>query len=106
VDGGLWVGGILWGAALASGVVGTAAVASAIGGLLLGAVVAVRLRSPAGGAASRHSALWSCTSVGRPSRNRSKAATESSKAKVSLTKRERSTASLAARSIAFWYTFA
>lgn len=47
VDGGLWVGGILWGAALASGVVGTAAVAAAIGGLLLGAVVAVRLRSPA-----------------------------------------------------------
>src|SRR5699024_4623394 len=48
-----------------------------------------------------HSVIWIFTSVGRPSRKRSKAATESSKAKVSLTKGERSTASLAARSIAF-----
>ncbi len=53
-----------------------------------------------------HRAIWIFTSVGRPSRNRSKAATESSKAKVSETKGERSTASLAARSIAFWCTFA
>lgn len=53
-----------------------------------------------------HSVIWIFTSVGRPSRNRSKAATESSKAKVSETKGERSTASLAARSIAFWCTFA
>ena len=45
VDGGLWVGGILWGAALASGVVGTGAVVASLGVLMLGAAAAARLRS-------------------------------------------------------------
>ena len=45
VDGGLWVGGILWSAALAAGVVGAGAVATSLGVLVLGAAVAVRLRS-------------------------------------------------------------
>lgn len=47
VDGGLWVGGILWGAALASGTVGTGAVGASLVALILGAVVALRLRAAA-----------------------------------------------------------
>src|SRR5699024_1912522 len=44
VDGGLWTGGILWGAALASGLVGAGAVVVSLGALALGAAVAVQLR--------------------------------------------------------------
>lgn len=47
IDGGLWVGGILWGTALASGVVGAGVVVASLGVLLLGPAVAMRLRSPA-----------------------------------------------------------
>jgi hypothetical protein len=42
VDGGLWVGGILWGVALASGVVGAGALAVSVVVLALGGAVALR----------------------------------------------------------------
>lgn len=47
VDGGLWIGGILWGVALASGVVGAGALAVCVVVLALGVVVALRLRTSA-----------------------------------------------------------
>ncbi|MDN5820108.1 MAG: MFS transporter [Brachybacterium sp.] len=47
VDGGLWVGGILWGLALASGTVGAGSIVVSVMALALGVAVALRLRRPA-----------------------------------------------------------
>src|SRR5699024_3084885 len=44
VDGGLWIGGILWGVALASGVVGAGALVVSVVVLALGGAVAFRRR--------------------------------------------------------------